>query len=120
MPFRYVQATGDMFDPQGRLLARGYSGNGEGLNNPAMEDVPNTGPIPRGQWMIGPAFTHSTLGPVSMRLQPHGHKAHSRVAFLIHGDNGLGNRSASHGCIILPRSARVLVDVSPDHVLIVE
>ena len=120
MPFRYGQATGEMRDPQGRLLATGYSGNGAGVNNPEMEHVPDTGPIPRGEWMIGPAFTHGSLGPVSMRLQPHGHKAHGRFAFLIHGDNGLGNRSASHGCIILPRSARVLIDCSPDHVLIVE
>lgn len=120
MPFRYVQQTGDLYDPQGRLLARGYSGNGEGLNNPAMEAVRDTGPIPRGEWMIGPAYTHGRLGPVAMRLQPYGHKAHGRTAFFIHGDNGLGNRSASHGCIILGPNVRRVVDASPDHVLVVE
>lgn len=29
-----------------------------------------------------------------------------RSGFFIHGDNRYGNRTASHGCIILPRKAR--------------
>ena len=29
----------------------GYSGNGDGLNNPAMEDKMDIGPIPRGLYM---------------------------------------------------------------------
>ncbi len=114
MAWRYEQATGRMFDPRGELLATGYSGHGAGINNPAMEAVANRGPIPRGRWLIGPAYAHATLGPVTMRLLPHGHAAQGRALFRIHGDNARGDRSASEGCIILPRWARAAIDASAD------
>jgi hypothetical protein len=42
-----------------------------------------------------------------------------RDGFLIHGDNKLGNRSASHGCIILDRVTRQKIADSKDRHLIV-
>ena len=101
----YLQSTGELL-LDGKHVGKGYSGKGEGLNNPAKEDVENLGPIPRGEWSIGPHFKHETKGPVVMRLTPIGHKAHDRSGFLIHGDNDKMNHTASNGCIILPAELR--------------
>ena len=101
----YKQSTGELFR-EVKLVGKGYSGHGKGVNNPDFEDKRDVGPIPRGEWSIGDAFKHDKLGPVAMRLTPVGHKAHGRDSFLIHGDNNKGDRSASNGCIILSRDLR--------------
>lgn len=108
-----------MFDPDGTLLWRGYSGHGEGVNNPALESKPHIGPIPRGLWTIGEAFTHPRLGPVSMRLTMQKGTTYGRHSFLIHGDNARGDRSASEGCIIMPRIVREAVARHKDKALLV-
>lgn len=80
----------------------GYSGNGEGLNNPAMEAVHGVGPIPRGLWTIGVAYNDPHLGPCVMHLDPvPPNDAHGRSLFRIHGDNTSADHTASDGCIIL-------------------
>lgn len=101
----YSQKTG-ILRLDGKEIARGYSGKGEGLNNPAKEKVRNVGPIPAGMWQIGKAFDHPRLGPVVMSLTPIGHDALGRDDFLIHGDNAKMNMTASEGCIILDRKTR--------------
>lgn len=99
----------------GALTARGYSGRGEGRNNPAMEAVRTIGPIPAGRWRIGPPRTSPRTGPHVMDLTPIDHDAHGRSAFQIHGDNAAGD--ASSGCIVLPRAARERISKSGLHVL---
>lgn len=101
----YSQKTG-ILSLDGKEIARGYSGKGEGLNNPVKEKVRNVGPIPAGMWQIGKAFNHPRLGPVVMPLTPIGHDAQGRDDFLIHGDNAKMNMTASEGCIILDRAIR--------------
>lgn len=101
--FVYRQRTGQFLE-DGILLATGYSGAGEGKNNPLLEHVRNVGPIPCGEYEIGEAFSSRTKGPVVMRLIPAGHKARNRSGFLIHGDNK--THTASRGCIILDRKTR--------------
>jgi hypothetical protein len=96
----YKQTTGELL-LDGKAVGKGYSGHGEGLNNPDQEAIRDVGPIPAGNWSIGDAFKHETKGPMVMRLSPDGHKAHGRDGFLIHGDNKKGDKSASNGCIIL-------------------
>jgi hypothetical protein len=44
---------------------------------------------------------------------------YGRSAFLIHGDNFQNDRSASSGCIILPRTVRETVWDRGDHLLTV-
>ena len=95
---------------------KGYSGKGEGLNNPDMQHVRNTGPIPRGEWTIDPKENrpHGT-GPASLPLTPRpGTDTHSRTDFLIHGDNAKHNYTASEGCISLPRDVRDRIAASGD------
>ena len=43
----YSQTTGEMRTALGELLGTGYAGHGEGVNNPALQSVPDTGPLPR-------------------------------------------------------------------------
>ena len=94
----------------GQWTARGYSGRGEGRDNPAMEAVRGVGPIPAGCWRIGPPRRSNRTGPHVMDLTPVGHDAHGRSAFQIHGDNA--ESDASSGCIVLPRFYRELISKS--------
>jgi hypothetical protein len=119
MPWTYGQITGLLTDPDGTEAARGYSGHGEGVNNPAMQGVPDMGPIPRGKWRINQACTHPRLGPVAMPLTMIEGDDLGRFAFYIHGDNPQMNHTASHGCIILPRAVREAVQASKDRTLLV-
>lgn len=102
---RYNSATGETV-LDGHFEGIGYSGFGEGKDNPAMEAVPNIGPIPRGHWKIGAPVTHPHLGPLAFPLTPVGHDAHKRTEFFIHGANALHPNDSSHGCPILGRSIR--------------
>jgi RHS repeat-associated protein len=107
----------------------GYSGYGYGWNDPesqsvgASDNVPNNyGPIPQGQYTIGPQGLHySAKGsklPASMRLTPDaGNTMFGRSGFLMHGDNNAHNNSASEGCIIMPLAVRNNIASSPDKCL---
>lgn len=114
----YKQSTGELM-LNGEHVTYGYSGHGEGLNNPTLEHVRDTGPIPVGAYSIGHYYKHASLGPVTMNLTPVNHAARGRDNFRIHGDNSLGNKSASHGCIILQRRTRVFISDHADKQLLV-
>ena len=94
----------------GQWTARGYSGRGQGRNNPVMEAAHAVGPIPAGRWRIAPPRASTRTGPHVMDLTPVNHDAHGRSAFQIHGDNAAGD--ASSGCIVLPRFYRELISKS--------
>jgi hypothetical protein len=103
----YSQATGEL-QQDGEHVATGYSGTGAGKNNPVMQNVPNVGPIPRGNWTItGPPADTRDHGPCVLRLEPTPETdTRGRSGFLIHGDSKAQPGTASHGCIILPRAVR--------------
>lgn len=120
MPFTYCQSTGILTFPDGAQTAQGYSGMGEGFDNPADEAVPNTGPIPVGTYIIGPAFDHPQCGPMTMRLAPTPDtNTFGRSGFCIHGDSRAMNHTASHGCVIVPPYPRALIAQAEDRVLVV-
>jgi hypothetical protein len=105
MSWTYKQSTGEL-DHNGAAIGAGYSGHGAGLNNPAMQNVHDVGPIPQGAWTIGPPRDPPDhLGPLAMPLTPSG-DTFGRSDFFIHGDNAQLNHSASDGCIILVREIR--------------
>lgn len=117
MSWIYNQANGSLSNT-GFLIGSGYSGKGVGKNNPTMEDIPEVGPIPRGRYIIGDAFTHPHAGPVCMRLEPDaGDTMFGRSGFMMHGDNT--THTASEGCIIMPRDVREKIAASSDRELIV-
>lgn len=93
-----------------------YSGSisGGGYNNPAMENVRNTGPTPSGQWNVtGVAQTlTNSSGQTSahqnvLHLQPAaGTETYGRTDIRAHGDNSTAPGTASSGCLIVPRDVR--------------
>ena len=122
MSWTYSQSTGELRH-DGKRVGQGYSGAGmtaaTGRNNPAMQGVVNQGPIPTGQWSIGPAYDDPHgKGPIVMALTPVGHNMAGRDGgFLIHGNNSTNN--ASEGCIILGPAIRKKIKHSKDKVWIV-
>ena len=102
----YSQSSGDLWGPSGKLVAKGYSGNGEGKNNPAMQHIRNVGPIPRGDWVIGEPYDSNNIGPFALPLYPNGHDADGRTYFRIHGDSRSNPGEASKGCVIFNRPIR--------------
>lgn len=104
MSYVYTQHDGELTHA-GAFVGTGYSGHGEGRNNPAMEGVQKVGPIPAGFYRIGPAYAHPHLGPCVMNLDAlPGTETHGRSLFRIHGDNT--NHDASEGCVILGPAIR--------------
>jgi hypothetical protein len=112
----YSQSTGNLLAPDGTLAGQGYSGNGSSLDNPAAQGIIGHGPIPQGQWTIGPFETYPHLGEIVAPLEPcPGNTMDGREGgFFIHGDNQLMNHSASDGCIVLARPLRELIASSGD------
>ncbi len=103
----FSQGSGQVWDVTGvpRLIGLAYSGNGKGLNNPAMQYVHNVGVIPGGGY-DGEVVTEPQLGPRVFRLTPkpgtdmRGPGTEDRFGFYIHWDNHAHDFSASDGCII--------------------
>jgi hypothetical protein len=111
----YAQRSGEL-QQNGDKVSTAYSGAGEGKNNPDWENVPNIGPIPRGNWtIIGPPVDTHEHGPYVLRLEPAAEtETHGRRGFLMHGDSKTNPGTASQGCIILPRAIREQVWQSGD------
>lgn len=115
MSFTYRQSTGELFAPTGERIGVGYAGHGEGVNDPAMEAIANVGPLPKGRYVIGPAYTHPTLGPLTMNLTPYAsNEMYGREDFRIHGDAIRAAGQASRGCIVQDHPVRVQVNASDD------
>jgi len=116
----YSQSTGELFADGGlTALAQGYSGHGPGVNDGALDDVPDVGPIPRGKYTIEFPRDTPEHGPYAMPLTPDpANDMHGRSGFMMHGDLVSGAiLEASKGCIIQPRFARERVWESNDHLL---
>ena len=117
MTWTYSQRTGDLVR-DGIFLCRGYAGHGEGKNNPGMESVPNTGPIPCGEWTMTGIGDHQSCGPRVIYLKPEPTTVtYGRSGFLIHGDSIKEPGTASHGCIIIDRRHREMVWGTQDRTL---
>lgn len=113
MTWVYSQKKGNL-KHNGVTISTGYSGHGEGKNNPKLETKKNVGPIPRGLYDIGLSYDHASKGPTTMGLTPVGHNACGRSDFLIHGDSIKYPGCASEGCIILNRDTRNKISDSKD------
>lgn len=110
----YHQQSGELLH-DGAPAGFGYSGSGLGKNNPAMQDQPSVGPIPRGRYTIGKRHDTPTHGPCVMVLTPApGTDTFGRDGFLIHGDSKQVPGTASLGCIILSRTIRDQIGGSGD------
>jgi hypothetical protein len=103
----------------GTVRGEGYSGHGEGLNEPSAESETGVGPIPAGRYAIGAFFDHPRLGPCVARLLPlPGTVTFGRSGFFIHGDNAAMDHGASDGCIVLARPLRESIRDSGSHLVL--
>jgi len=100
----YAQKSGK-FSLDGKELATGYSGKGDGKNNPDKEGVRNVGPIPAGKYQLSKPRDYKGMKNC-FDVTPEGHNALDRTEFLIHGDSKKNPGSASEGCIILEPAIR--------------
>lgn len=116
----YAQRTGRLIGPKGEFVSTGYSGYGNGKNNPAMQYVKAIGPVCVGKYTIGEPHTSKNVGPYAMNLTPHADtETKGRGDFMIHGDSISKPGAASHGCIIFNRAVRERIWNSGDHELTV-
>lgn len=111
----YRQTSGEL-SHDGSLVAKGYSGHKEGVNNPLLQSVKCVGPIPQGSWEIsGPPVDTENHGPFVLHLYPKtGTHTFGRSGFLMHGDSVAHPGNASEGCIIMNRATREQVWNSGD------
>lgn len=104
----------------GELVGTGYAGGDkgqrpDGVNNPALQNVHNVGPLPQGKYTIGEFLDRPTLGKFAGQLIPAPeNEMYGRSGFYIHGDTEEMNQSASDGCIILPYTIREQIANSGD------
>lgn len=102
----------------GEFVGTGYSGKGNCRNSPSSQNIEGYGPIPQGIYRIGQAYDDPHLGPCVMHLDPQpGTNTYGRSLFRVHGDDA--RHDASHGCIILGPSLRLIIATSADRDLTV-
>jgi hypothetical protein len=108
----YSQTTGELRNAANELLGTGYAGHGEGVNNPTLESIHNTGPLPRGVYAINAPVNTATHGPYVMWLTPDpANQMFDRASFGIHADEiaNPGKHLASTGCIVMSNAARAAI-----------
>lgn len=110
--FIYSQTTGNLWH-DGALMGNGYSGHGDGVNNPSMENIRMVGPIPVGKYTIQPPSVHPQLGPIAMALEPDpANTMFGRAGFFMHGGHAADQHDSSEGCIIMGRDIRLAVSAA--------
>lgn len=120
----YEQDTGRLHKPDGGVIATGYSGgncgsNPEAINNHAMQDRHNIGPIVCGRFTFGTPINGSHLGPLAIPLIPDpSNQMFGRSGFFCHGDTNPPGK-ASKGCIIMTQVVREAISASDDKDLVV-
>lgn len=118
--WRWQQSTGNLYKDEAFIFS-GYSGHGEGVNNPLLQQIHNVGPLPLGLWEIMSAFDSSQFGECVMRLLAlEDTNDFGRGGFLIHGDEKEfpGEHKASHGCLVLPLTIRQQIAKGDDKQLL--
>lgn len=116
----YKISTGELFDKNNKLIARGYSGKGVHKNKIESTSIKSLGPLPVGKYSISAPRKSEVTGPYAMDLVPaKENNMFGRSAFQIHGDSIREPGTASTGCIIMPRNIRELVWASGDRDLTV-
>jgi hypothetical protein len=106
----FSQRNGHFCLDDGELIGVGYAGASLGKNNPEMQDVKNSGPLPRGWYTIEGPFDSEHTGKMVFRLIPDKeNKMFGRGDFELHGDSIDRPGTASKGCIVQGRVVRTFV-----------
>jgi len=117
----FQQSTGLVTDSAGEVVAHAWAGNGEGLNNPAMQAVRCVGPLPQGTYRVGTwEEQHPGLGPMVVHLQQIAGETFGRDGFYIHGPSSTHYMQESKGCVVVPHEQRQKIhDLDPDFLVVV-
>ena len=123
MNLNYSQATGIITDDDGHVIVpmgKAWAGRDKGKNNPDMQGVRETGPLPQGVYTVGDWGTHGHLGPDSAQLIQTKGDTFGRSGFYIHGPAMYGNYGQeSKGCIVILRLFRLKVEeMKPDTITV--
>lgn len=116
----YKQSTGELFapGPVTSPVEKGYSGAGEHKDNPDSQCIGDLGPIPRGDYKIGPPTNFGDPPHVvkyALPLTPStSTDTCGRKGFYIHGDSGTFPGWASAGCIIISEATRKKIAAAND------
>jgi hypothetical protein len=118
----WEQEAGKWWNDGGVLLGVGYSGGDcgsapENVNSPLAQSFACSGPIPQGLYTIGAPQDTIVHGPYVLPLTPDpANQMYGRSGFLVHGDSVLypGQKAASEGCIVLPKTVRQQIWESGD------
>lgn len=113
MTWQYKISTGEITHDDTHIETA-YSGlAGQCRNNPDCCSIHNVGPIPVGDWTLGPCYDDPHRGKCTVRLLPKPEtETFGRSGFLIHGDNI--SHTASEGCIIASLGIRQKLCSSTD------
>lgn len=111
--FMYQQSSGAMT----KTFSLGYSGAGEGKNNPAFENHPDLGPLPKGDYLMEVIKDSNGVwidyegkkAPVIRLFSSPENVMFGRSGFLIHGDSISNPGTASKGCVIENHADRVAI-----------
>ncbi|ELY2495979.1 DUF2778 domain-containing protein [Cronobacter muytjensii] len=121
MPWVYKVSAKDFYLNGTYQFSAEYSGRPGYKDDSANECVKGKGPIPRGTYTIGPAFSHHKTKAWTMRLTPYTENDMcGRDGFMIHGESTAHPGEASDGCIILSLTNRKIIAASDDKILVVE
>lgn len=111
--YTYVQSTGQL-KLGNEVIGTGYSGQGAAKNNPAMQFVKDTGPIPTGDYLIHRRTQDDKTGEpiIELHTAVWTNTGGRKEMFKIVADsNPPGN--AGVNAIVLPRDAREKIDTAP-------
>ncbi len=116
--FTFQQSKGLLWSQDGSIRTIGWAGQRDGKNNPNMQDVPKTGPLPQGSYTIGAPHDSPHTGKYTMDLTPASdNNMFGRSDFRIHGAAFENPELSSEGCIIMPRPVREKIWASGDRTL---
>lgn len=101
MSYSYSQSTSKFCNVNTGQCSTGY----RGYKGETDQTKPNAGPIPIGDYTFGNSCSRN--GQRCNLIPDPSNEMFGRSAFQVHGDNGKGDQSASHGCIILNSGDRV-------------
>lgn len=113
--FTFQQSKGLIWSADGKIRSIGWAGQRDGKNNPIMQDVSKTGPLPCGTYTIGEPHDSPHTGKYTMDLTPDPtNNMFGRADFRIHGAAFENPELSSEGCIIQPRPVREAIWASGD------
>jgi hypothetical protein len=117
----FDRRSGTVTLSSGKVLSRStWSGHGSAHNDPAREQQKGIGPLPAGDYDLGPLQAHhGHLGPDVMALTARpGTQTYGRGDFFWHGDHPNDTDwSASDGCMISDHAVRIAANQETDRVV---